>query len=63
MEDRGFSEIELRAMLADATAIAASRHPGRWLIFTHLGEHPWVVVVQPDQDDHITYVITAYSKE
>ena len=63
MEERGFSEIELRAMLTDATAITPSRRSGRWLISTHHGDHPWVVVVEPDSDDQMTYVITAYPKE
>jgi len=63
MEERGFSELELRAMLTDARAITPSRRSGRWLISTNLGDHPWVVVVEPDPDHQITYVITAYPKE
>ena len=63
MEERGFSELELRAMLTDATVITPSRRSGRWLISTNLGDHQWVVVVEPDPDDQITYVITAYPKE
>jgi hypothetical protein len=30
MEERQFSEVELRAMLADATRIDFARRPGRW---------------------------------
>ena len=62
MEERGFSEVELRTMLADATAITSSRRSGRWLISTHLGDAPWVIVVEPDLDDQIMYVVTAYPK-
>ncbi len=60
MEERVISEIDLRTMLTDATAITSSRRSGRWLISTHLGDAPWVVVVEPDPDDEITYVVTAY---
>jgi len=63
MEERGFSEVELRGMLTDATSVAPSRRSGRFLISTHLGRHPWVVVVEPDPDDQISYVVTAYPTE
>ena len=62
MEERGFSETELRAMLDDATAVAAARRPGRWLISTRLGREPWVVVVEPDAEEQIVYVVTAYRR-
>jgi len=60
MEQRGFSEVELRAMVADATEVLPARHPGRWRLSTHLGPARWVVVVEPDPDDQIVYVITAF---
>lgn len=62
MEERGFSEVELRIMLEETTALSPSRRPGRWLCSTHLGGRPWVVVVEPDPVEQITYVVTAYPR-
>lgn len=63
MAERGFSETELRAMLDDATSLESSRRPGRWLVLTRLGARAWVVVVEPDVDDQITYVVTAFPRD
>ena len=60
MEERGFSEVELRTMLDDATGIAQSRRPGRWVVSTRLAGKAWVV--EPDMEEQITYVVTAYSR-
>ena len=63
MEERGFSEIELRAMLDDATNFGPARQPGRWLIHTHHARRPWRVIVEPDMDDQILMIVTAYPEE
>ena len=63
MEERGFSEVELRAMLEDATSLSPARRKGRWLADTHFRGRPWVVVLEPDVADQITYVITAFSRD
>ena len=63
MEQRGFSETDLRTMLADITALIPSRRPGRWLARTHLRGQPWVVVVEPDYLEQITVVVTAFPRE
>ena len=63
MEERGFSEIELRTMLDSASKLTPARHPGRWLIHTRHVGHPWVVVVEPDLDDKILMIVTAYPEE
>ena len=63
MGERGFSEIDLRAMLDDATKFLPARRPGRWLIHTHHAGHPWCVVVEPDPDDEILIIVTAYPEE
>ena len=52
MEERGFSEVELRAMLDDATRFH-TRHAGR----------AWRVVVEPDTDEKTLVIVTAYPKE
>jgi hypothetical protein len=63
MEERGFSEVELRTMLADASDVTPARKLGRWRIATRHGGGPWVVVVEPDADEQVTYVITAFPRE
>ncbi len=64
MEERGFSEVELRAMLDDATELLpASKPPGRWIAHTSYAGRPWAVVVEPDGDEQLTYVVTAYGRE
>ena len=63
MEERRFSEIELRTMLDDASKLVPARRPGRWLIHIRHAGHPWLVVVEPDLDDKILMVVTAYPAE
>ena len=60
MEERGFSEVELRTMLADASDMTPSRRQGRWLVRTRFMRSRWLVVVEPDPIDEIVYVITAF---
>lgn len=59
MEERGFSEIDLRSML-DVTTRLRSAHGARWLVETRHKEVSWVVVVEPDEEDQVLVVITAY---
>lgn len=54
MDERGLSEVELRAMLDDATEISPARRRGRWLIATRRAGHPWLVVVEPGAAEQIT---------
>ncbi len=60
MEERGFSEVDLRGMLENATELLPSKRPGRWLVRTRHAGQRWVVVVEPDADDRIVMVVTAY---
>jgi len=62
MEERGFSETELRAMLEDASALEPSRRPGRWIVRSQLADRPWVVIVEPDPDERMLMVVTAYPR-
>jgi hypothetical protein len=45
MEDRGFSEVELRAMLHDAVGYRLDVIDGRWIIDARLRGRSWEVVV------------------
>ena len=60
MEERGFSEVELRTMLQKPLGIRAARQPGRWSVDTRFGEQRWVVVVEPDSEAQLLVVVTAY---
>ena len=63
MEERNFSEVELRTMLDNATRWVPARRPGRWLVHTHHSGHPWCVVVEPDLDEKTLMIVTAYPEE
>jgi hypothetical protein len=63
MEERGFSEVELRAMLEDATVVGPARRPGRYLVRTRRSGDPWIVVVEPDAEDQLLLIVTAYPRE
>ena len=61
MEDREFTEVELRRMLEVATAYRNDPLiEGRFVVETrHRGED-WEIIVEPDADDHWLVVVTAY---
>lgn len=60
MEDRQFTEVDLRTMLHEATGYHPDIVLGRFVIETkHLGRQ-WEVVVEPDVDESLLVVITAY---
>jgi hypothetical protein len=63
MEDRGFSEVELRKMLEDASAFRPDVIDGRFVIETRFHERKWEVVVEPDEVEHLLVVVTAYGVE
>ena len=63
MLERGFSEVELRAMFNEAASLASSRRPGRWTIRTRHSGQPWIVVVEPDEEAGRLIVVTAYRRE
>lgn len=63
MEERDLSEVELRSMLDGAGHFVPARRPGRWLIHTRHRGKAWCVVVEPDLDDEIVMIVTAYPEE
>lgn len=63
MKGPGGVQVELRAMLDDATDLAPGARQGRWIVTTSLGGRPWTVVVEPDFDDRVIFVVTAYERE
>lgn len=63
MEERRFSEVDLRTMLADALEISAARRPGRYLVGTRFQGRGWTVVLEPEPEDELLFVVTAYPNE
>lgn len=63
MEDRGFTEVELRDMLERASGFRADVVDGRFVVETRFRSRPWEVVVEPDEVEHLLVVVTAYGVE
>lgn len=63
MEDRRFSEIDLRRMLEFATRWRRDRVPGRWVVDSRFRRRDWLIVVEPDREIEVLVVITAYPAE
>ena len=59
MEDRGFSEVDLRQMLEQASGHHEDVVPDRFAIETKLHGRHWEVIVEPDPIDSLLVVITA----
>ena len=60
MEQRGVTEVEVRAMLERATGFAASVVEGRFMVQTRRGQSAWVVIVEPDAEASVLVVVTVY---
>jgi len=60
MVDRGFSETDLRSMMHAAAGCQEADQPGRWVVATTHGGRSWEVIVEPDSEDRLLVVITAY---
>ena len=60
MEQRGVTEVEVRAMLERATGFESSVVAGRFMIQTQRGQGPWVVIVEPDAEATLLVVVTVY---
>ena len=60
MEDRRFTEIDLRRMLERASLYRKDVVEGRWVIETRHRGKPWEVIVEPDLRERLLVVVTAY---
>jgi hypothetical protein len=60
MNDRRFSEIDLRRMLERALGYREDVVDGRWLIETRHRGKAWEVIVEPDLESQLLVVVTAY---
>ena len=63
MIDRGFTEVDLRRMLVDATGHRPDLEPGRWVIESSHERDRWDIIVEPDSGLELLVVITAYPIE
>ena len=63
MEDRDFSELDLRSMLDRANGYRADVVQDRWVIETSFSSRRWEVIVEPDDDARLIVVVTAYRVE
>jgi len=63
MEDRDFTEIDLRRMLHDASAFRHDVVPERFVVETNLAGVAWEVIVEPDSAAQLLVVVTAYRVE
>jgi hypothetical protein len=61
MEDRDFSEVDLRTMLEAATGYREDVVDGRFVIETRHRKANWEVIVEPDKMAYSLVVITAYA--
>jgi hypothetical protein len=60
MEDRDFTETDLRTMLDHATSFDTDTMAGRFVVETRHARRAWRVVIEPDEDAGLLVVITAY---
>ncbi|HEX5214691.1 MAG TPA: DUF4258 domain-containing protein [Vicinamibacterales bacterium] len=60
MEQRGVTEVEVRAMLERATGFEASVVAGRFMIQTRHDQGAWIVIVEPDAEASLLVVVTIY---
>lgn len=60
MEDRSFTEVDLRTMLDRASGFRLDVAEGRWVVETRHGGTQWEVVVEPDLMMNLLVVVTAY---
>ena len=60
MEQRGVTEIDVRAMLERATTYERSVVEGRFMIYAVHKQRPWIVIVEPDVEAKLLIVVTPY---
>lgn len=59
MEERGVSDVDLRMMLQGSSSIKPGR-PGRWQVESRHAGRRWTIVLEPDLEDRLVFVVTVY---
>lgn len=62
MADRGFDEVDLRTMLHDPSRTDEDWVEGRWVVESHHHGRVWHVILEPDENERVLVVVTAYPK-
>jgi hypothetical protein len=60
MIDRRFNEVDLRRMMEHALDYSPDVVYGRWVIQARHGGRRWEIIVEPDYEQELLVVITAY---
>lgn len=60
MEDRGFTEVDLRAMMEAASGWRRDHVEDRFVLLCRLRGRRWQVIIEPDEDRQVLVIITAY---
>jgi len=60
MEQRGVTEVEVRAMLDRATGFRPSAIEERFVVDVHHQTRAWIVIVEPDDEARLLVVVTVY---
>lgn len=60
MMDRRFTEVDLRYMMERASGLQPDVVEGRWIAFCRHESRRWEVIVEPDFEQQVLVVVTAY---
>lgn len=60
MVDRQFNEVDLRTMLQRARSLRRGVVEYRWIIETRHRGRVWEIIVEPDSDEKLLVIVTAY---
>ena len=60
MEQRGVTEVEVRAMLEKVMGFEPNVGAGRFMIHVRHLQSPWIVIVEPDAETRRLVVVTVY---
>ena len=60
MEQRGVTEVDLRAMLERATGFRPNVLEGRFMVEVRRLARLWIVIVEPDAEAKLLVVVTVY---
>ena len=63
MLDRRFNEVDLRRMLEHALWYRPDVIEGRWVLQTRHRRKDWEVIIEPDNEQKLLVVVTAYPVE
>ena len=63
MVDRSFTEVDLRHMMERASSLHPDIVEGRWIASCRHERRPWEVIVEPDFEQQLIVVVTAYPVE